>query len=277
MPLFASLRSELAGIIRSASSLAAVKKRLGKFVDDHSDDERIADPIYRASFMSDLAGQLFVRTIEVPESMRRLDAGPSIAFLHMPFADAIAYFLSKGILTPEEFYALSDEHRTRAFTASGMATDVLRTQAYDALRRALETGSTFDDFAQTMLDAGANADMPYLETVFRTNVMAGYGAGRYRQIMDPAVMAERPFVEYRTTQDSRVRPSHAALDGLIFRTDDETWRNLAPPSGFNCRCVCVTLAPDDLDGRRAIRGSQIPDGAGPDEGFDAPPTSLLDL
>lgn len=227
--------------------------------------------------MSDLAGQLFVRTIEVPESMRRLDSGSTPAFLRMPFADAIDYFLSKQILTPEEFYALSDEHRTRAFTASGMATDTLRQTAYDKLRAALEDGSTFQQFAAEMVDAGANADVPYLETVFRTNVMAGYGAGRYRQVTDPAVVAARPFVEYRTTQDSRVRPSHAALDGLRFATDDPSWRNIAPPNGFNCRCTIVTLAPEDMGSSRPIRGSQIPDGAGPDDGFDAPPTSLLEL
>ncbi len=209
--------------------------------------------------------------------MRALDNRDRPAFLSMPFREAIDYFLSKQILTPDEFYALSDEHRARAFTASGLATDVLRQRAYDALRTALETGSTFEDFARTMREAGADADTGYLETVFRTNVMAGYGAGRYRQIMDPAVMEARPYGEYRDAGDYRVRPSHHALDGMVFRLDDPSWRPLFPPNGFGCRCGVVTLAADQLDGRRAIRGTQIPDGAGPDEGFDAAPDELLDI
>ncbi|AKF08879.1 phage minor head protein [Sandaracinus amylolyticus] len=204
----------------------------------------------------------------------------------MPFLEAIEEFIRRGtieggglgILTPEEFYALSDAYRTRAFTASRLLTEELVRRAYDALVAALEQGGTLRDFARA-LGAGEVVAGPgstgYLETVFRTNIQGAYGAGRYRQIKaiasDPDLAAARPYVEYRTAGDNRVRPAHVALDRTVYRVDSAAWERIAPPNGFNCRCSMVLRRARDVDARRVI--DDPPERA--DDGFDAPPAPEL--
>src|SRR6185369_6166975 len=112
----------------------------------------------------------------------------------------------------------------------------------------------------------------YLETVYRTNVGLAYGAGRLRQIQSDAVRAARPFVQYRTAGDNRVRESHRLLDRVVFRQDDPDWPRFMPPNGFSCRCTCVTLRESQVDKSRVYSSADVPQDAQPDPGFDAAPT-----
>lgn len=45
-----------------------------------------------------------------------------------------------------------------------------------------------------------------------------------------------PYVRYQTRGDSRVRPEHAILDGIVFRIDSQIGQKLYVPNGWNCRC-----------------------------------------
>ena len=45
-----------------------------------------------------------------------------------------------------------------------------------------------------------------------------------------------PFLEYLTADDSKVRPEHAELDGIVRRVDDPFWSTYLPPLSYNCRC-----------------------------------------
>lgn len=110
-------------------------------------------------------------------------------------------------------------------------------------------------------------------TVFRTNVQSAYGAGRYRAMTDPVVMNERPYVEYRTTGDARVRDSHRLLDGTIYAVEGEAWRRIAPPNSYNCRCAAVMLTREELAGRKVL--GDIPAGFTPEPGFDGPPVGKI--
>jgi SPP1 gp7 family putative phage head morphogenesis protein len=111
--------------------------------------------------------------------------------------------------------------------------------------------------------------------VFRTNVQSAYGAGRYKAIRNPVVTRTRPYVQYRTVGDSRVRDEHAALDGKTYASDDPVWQRIAPPNGFNCRCSMVTLSRVDAVGVEI--STDIPLDYVPTPGFDQPPTPELDI
>lgn len=76
--------------------------------------------------------------------------------------------------------------------------------------------------------------MRRLETIYRTNMQSAFMAGRRKQI--EAEAAEAPYVQYIAVMDGRTRPSHAALNGRVFRVDDPVWQSCAPPNGYNCRC-----------------------------------------
>lgn len=224
--------------------------------------------------LADMGGQLFVRLVEVPESVPgsiALDEAPLPAFLRMPFAEAVQAFLARQIVTPEEFAQLTDAGRARSFTATRLAADGLVERVRALLADHLARGGTLEQFqAELGPDTlGITAASPwYLETIYRTNVQMAYGAGRLRQLTSPIVIEARPFVEYRTVGDNRVRPAHAALDRVQFDQRDPSWQRYAPPNGYNCRCSVVAVR--EADRSRLRTSSEIQ--TQPDPGFDAPPT-----
>ena len=49
----------------------------------------------------------------------------------------------------------------------------------------------------------------YLSLVYDNAVLKSYGQGRWRQVTHPDVLRLRPFAEYYTRHDDRVRPAPA--------------------------------------------------------------------
>ena len=72
-----------------------------------------------------------------------------------------------------------------------------------------------------------------LKTIYQTNLQAAYMAGRAKA---QAQAGAFPYLMYVAVMDGRTRPSHAALNGKVWRKDDPVWQVLFPPNGFNCRC-----------------------------------------
>lgn len=50
------------------------------------------------------------------------------------------------------------------------------------------------------------------------------------------------LLEYQTVGDDRVRPEHAAWDGITRPADDAWWQTHYPPNGWLCRCLAVVAA-----------------------------------
>lgn len=89
-----------------------------------------------------------------------------------------------------------------------------------------------------------------LNTIYRTNVQTAYSAQRYQQARDNAI--NRPYWQYSAVGDSRTRPSHAMLNGRIYRYDDPFWRTFYPPNGFNCRCSVIALSQRQIDAEKLM-------------------------
>jgi SPP1 gp7 family putative phage head morphogenesis protein len=275
---WAKWQAEVATVVAAASSAEDAEKRLAQWAERAADDEDIVGGVYRATLQSDLAGQLFVRVVEVPESLptRALDNRPRPSFLSLPFEEAIESFRERRLVSPEEFRQLSDEAKQRAFTATRLAADQVRQRAQREVLRALEEGTTLDEFAAQLRTAEVSlgvtpSDPAYVETVFRTNVASSYGAGRYRQLRSPAVVKMRPFVQYRNAGDARVTDICRELGGKVFRQDDPSWQRFAPPNHFNCRSVIVSLP--DPRGNAVSTGADIQ--SQPATGFDTAPSVEL--
>ena len=96
MPAWAQWRAELMLTV-CHSTADTIKANLEKWRDEATSEDalqqsEIAGSIYRASMHADMAGQLFVRTIEVPESMaqRSNTAGAeNNPFLAMTYQQAL--------------------------------------------------------------------------------------------------------------------------------------------------------------------------------------------
>ncbi len=170
----------------------------------------------------------------------------------LPPKEALEYWEDKIRLSPGEFYALSEEARLRAFAVSGIAKgDELET-VYNALRTALEKGITFKKFQEMAKDVferrGWTGKRAWrVKTIFRTNIQTAYSMGRYKRYQEAS--EERPYWMYDAINDSRTRPTHAALDGKVFPAGHKFWDTWWPPNGFNCRCSVISLTKQQVEKR----------------------------
>lgn len=120
------------------------------------------------------------------------------------------------------------------------------------LNRIANTSENFSDFkikATELLDLHT---IHYAQTEYNLTVSAAQNAANYlRQLEEMDVF---PYWEYQTIGDERVRKGHKALDGLVLRADDDVWKNIYPPNGWNCRCEVIQR--DELDGKELSTGEQ---------------------
>ena len=186
----------------------------------------------------------------------------------LPPRRAIAYFKAKGYAVSWNWWEVWQEAHAKAFTvAKATRLDVLHTLR-GALQRALGEGLTERQFArdmepalkklgwwgrQVVVNESGEAELvqlgsPHrLKTIFRTNMNTSYAAARFRQQLETA--DSRPYWQYLAMGDARTRPSHAALNGQVFRHDDPFWNSHYPPNGFNCRCRVRALTAEQLKDR----------------------------
>ncbi len=261
-------------MVGASSTRAEAERLLNEWAERADSEPRFADLVYESSARAWMAGQLFVRNYEVPAEVRKLavEVGQDGAFLSMPFQDALERFLARLILPPEEAFDALGRLRERAFSARRLATESVRQSAFDALVTALEGGGDYQSFAAAIRDEEISLGISpsnhgYLRTVFDTNVVSAYSAGRDRQLTEPAVIEALPYRIYVAVIDARTRASHAALDGKTWdaRKTDE-WRKYQGPNGFNCRCQVVSAAEPDNTAALSMRAVH------PDEAFNSAPS-----
>lgn len=172
----------------------------------------------------------------------------SLAFGLKPTA-AIRYFESKGLkLNPYGWASVAAHAHAKAFTAARTSSIDVVAMLRQEVGKAIKDGTTFEKFQQRLIprlktagwwgkdpETGAQLGSPHrLATIFRTNIQVAYMEGRWRTIQQDADFA--PWVQYVAVLDSRTRPAHAALNGKVFRWDDDFWKSHRPPLGWNCRC-----------------------------------------
>lgn len=225
--------------------------------------------------LADLAGQMFVRLVELADdgAERHLAVDTRPAFLRLPFVEAVAFWRARGG-DPALLEEVLGAYRRRAATASDEQLDTISRRALAEIQRTLDSGGTLREFQaaiesqSTTLGISA-ADPSYLETVYRTQVAGAYGAGRFAQLQNPDVIAARPYRQYRTAQDSRVRPEHAVMDGVTWRADNTAFAQVYPPCGFQCRCSVISYSQADVDDEGIVVATAVPEGFVLTPGFGA--------
>lgn len=249
----APLRKEMADAIRGAGSPEAARKAVAKAKARAAKSNAIADAIFQPRVLADLAGQLAIHEREAPGVVvdQEFTAAeqPLGAFLNLPWDEALTYFRGRGILDEDELSTLLKGHAASTKQARRDMLDIVQERVNELLAQAIERGQTLDDFASALESEAdglgiTNQDPHYIDTVFRTNVMDAYGAGRAEAMNHPDVIEARPFRQIRTAGDGRVRDSHQQLDGLTYRADGPL-KNLRTPFDYNDRCQIVTLAEYD--------------------------------
>ena len=276
------LRDKLASSLAPTATRGQAEQRIIEWARETvAESDELLSTLQKTNTLTRLAGQLFVRDIEIGDKVRKLEATGETAgtFLNLPFTEAIEHFAARGILPPDEFDALIDTERSRAFTLRRAISDGVARDALRRLNAAMQPegpgmGEFINDLAGSVEGAGFPGGVRrYLETAFRTTVATSYAAGRYRQQTDPDVIASGGlWWEFRTAGDSRVRSEHALLDGKQWPLGDTDGANAYPPLGFSCRCVMAVVdEPNEAELRRAadVAGATT-------EGFSGPPTEAIE-
>lgn len=156
--------------------------------------------------------------------------------------EAIEYWKQRIPISNKEIAALTKEAKERAFYVAGLAKLDQVNLIHNELLKALENGTTLKTFKENIAEVIKQQgwDKRRIETIFQTNMQTAYQAGRWKAVQ--RTKKYLPYLEYSSVLDSRTRPQHSVLHGLVFPADHPFWDSHYPPNGFNCRCTAVQLS-----------------------------------
>ncbi|EKE78438.1 PBECR2 nuclease fold domain-containing protein [Oceanibaculum indicum] len=168
------------------------------------------------------------------------------------FTEAIDYLRGKVRLPTRAWTDLWEGQHARGFVVAGAQTDALLADFHQAVTRATAEGRTLQQFREDFDRIVAAHGWSYngsrgwrSRVIFQTNMRMAYAAGRWKQVQENK--RTRPYLRYLAVKDSRTRPEHMALHGLVLPADDPFWERMYPPNGWNCRCTVQSLNARDLE------------------------------
>lgn len=182
----------------------------------------------------------------------------------------IQHFRERTLMPADEFEALAEDVRSRAFTVSGVADLDVVSDVWQAIDSAVTEGETLEDFKDRVagkLEAEWGGESPSrLETIFRTNVQAAYSAGR--AIENERAKDTHPYVRYSVIDDSRTSDICEGLIDLVLKQDDPFVASHQPPLHHNCRTDVVAITEDEA---RELGIDDAAPEVEPTEGFGGDP------
>ncbi|WP_431511619.1 phage minor head protein [Variovorax sp. DAIF25] len=168
------------------------------------------------------------------------------------FAEAIDYLKGKLPETSQAHDDLAGPVHGKVFTIAGTTKADLVRDIQGSLIGALENGRTITDFRKDFDKAVQEHGWQYkgkrgwrTSVIFDANMRSARMAGRWKQLQ--AGKDRRPYLQYRTAGDSRVRPLHRQWNGLIFHIDSPFYQTHYPPNGWGCRCTVRAYSQADLE------------------------------
>jgi SPP1 gp7 family putative phage head morphogenesis protein len=187
------------------------------------------------------------------------------------------WFRKKGLMTGDQVRALEGRTGRKAQALLVDLKAYVDERVKESMRAAIDEGMTTRAYVAQLgeqFDAWGltRPASHHVETIFDTTAMATYGAGRQEQMSSDAAVEERPFWQYVTAGDDRVRPAHAEMNERIYPADDEIWNEWYPPNGFACRCAVVPITEEEAGEGGGV--SARPEGE-PDPGFAQSPSEWL--
>lgn len=151
------------------------------------------------------------------------------------FIEAIAYALNREVVLPDDYYLrMTPIQRQQAVSIAGLAQTEQIKHVMSLVNEQLVDGGTFADFQKAVKQGDIDINLPKhrLDNIFRTNIQGAYGRGRWYQ--QQANKDERPYLMRDGINDSRQRPAHKVLSGIIRHIDDPFWQKHYAPDGYRC-------------------------------------------
>lgn len=186
----------------------------------------------------------------------------------LPFDEAVAFFRAKVNVPTARWADLWQEQHDTGFMVAGAAKAELLADLRAAVDKSIATGTTLEEFRRDFDGLVERHGWTYrggrawrTEVIYKTNLRTAYAAGRFQQMTQPDVLADRPFWEYRHGDSRNPRKEHVAWDGKVIPAADPWWKTHYPPCGWGCNCKAFALSADDL----ADMGKGGPDVAPPEQ------------
>lgn len=96
----------------------------------------------------------------------------------------------------------------------------------------------FEQFLNDVQNIDRTYNQNYLRAEYNFCHASADMAARWERFEEDG---DRYNLQYRTANDDKVRPQHAALHGVTLPVSDPFWQTYYPPNGWNCRCTVVQV------------------------------------
>lgn len=215
--------------------------------------EAVTARVSELSALAHLDGALRARELAAmppgPAKRAALAARPKPRVPNVPFAEAIedlARRQPRAAASAVEVARMYADPNGPYFSFTSAPSEVVAARVRDAIAQAVRDGTTAN--AADVVRSLVPITKAHAQTIVRTNVTGAEARGRIQQAR--RMPAAFPAMEVVTAGDSRVRPSHAAMEGFRAAVDWPGWASWAHPpfraDPWSCRCGIRLLALDEL-------------------------------
>ena len=163
-----------------------------------------------------------------------------------PILDAAKEWLRKqNVLTERQLERFAQQAGIDASAAAGAWGKQLQDRVGEAMQESFNLGEgslAWRDRVQQVVDITNHE----AEAVSRTYAHRAQQEGLDEVMSDPIVGELFPYLLYQATQDTRVRPTHAAMDGKVAYKDSPLAAEMRKlHAEWNCRCTLAPLSEED--------------------------------
>ena len=121
---------------------------------------------------------------------------------------------------------------------SGIKTFHELNEAFPSLLDENGNRKPFERFLNDVQTIDDTYNSHYLRAEYNFVQSSAQMAAKWEQFAEDG---DRYNLQYRTAGDNKVRPEHAALNGVTLPPSDPFWQTYYPPNGWNCRCNVVQV------------------------------------
>lgn len=121
---------------------------------------------------------------------------------------------------------------------SGIKTFHELNEAFPSLLDENGNRKSFERFLNDVQSIDKTYNANYLRAEYNFVAASAEMAAKWEGFMQDG---DRYNLQYRTQKDDKVRPEHAALNGVTLPPSDPFWAEFYPPNGWNCRCTVVQV------------------------------------
>lgn len=129
------------------------------------------------------------------------------------------------------------------FVFSGFKTYHQLKEASELLRDSQGRVKSFNQFYQDVSAIRQKYNRNWLHAEYNFAVSSAQMASHWAEYQQDEEMTN---LQYRTALDDKVRPEHAALEGVTLPMSDPFWDTAFPPNGWNCRCHVIPVLKEDF-------------------------------